>query len=162
MKLVGAVMILASAAGGYLVYRRSAVLTLQILRALAEDLALLRCQICVHRRPLPAILDSELNRGIGGAYLWEPLAALLKRCEGTVSFCWESAVKALPPQIAVRLAPVGKLLPVGGDTLARAIDEVREELLALARVQQAQQPARLRLSAAMCFSVAALFILAFI
>lgn len=161
MKLAGAIMILISAAGGYLIYRRSAVLTLRLVYAIAEDLALLRCQICVHRRPLPLILSNELNRGPGGEYLWHPLADLLACSEGTICSCWEDAVAALPEVLAVRLAPLGRLLSTGGDTLSCAIDEVRDELLLLARKERTEQAAKLRLSAAMCISAAALFILVF-
>lgn len=161
MRAVGIIMIALSAVGGYSVYRRAALLKLQLIRALAEELALLRCQICIHRRPLPAILDGELCRGVGGEYLWKPLAEFLRRSEGTVQSCWEQAMDELPGMIAVRLAPLGRLLPVGGESLSRAIEEVREELLALAREQQERQSVELRLSAAVCFSLAALFLIVF-
>lgn len=155
-------MIALSAIGGYYIYRRSALLKLQLIRAIAEDLALLRCEICIHRRPLPTILDSALCHGAGGEYLWTPLMALMQRSDGTVCSCWEQAAGALPGALAQRLSPLGRLLSVGGEPLARAIDEVREELLVLAREQQERQSVELRLSAAVCFSLAALFLIVFI
>jgi len=162
MRTAGIVMIVLSAFGGYGVYCRTVMQKLQLIRTLTEDLALLRCQICIHRRPLPAILDSELCHGSGGTYLWKSLAELLRRSEGTVQTCWEKAVSGLPEEVAVRLVPLGRLLPVGGEPLARAIDEVREELVMLARERQERQSVELRLSAAVCFSVTALFLIIFI
>lgn len=162
MRAAGIIMIMLSAAGGYYIHRRTAVLRLQLIRALADDLALLRCQICIHRRPLPAILDGELRCGIGGEYLWMPLEELLQRSQGTVQSCWEQAVGGLPDLIAQRLVPLGRLIPIGGEPLARAIDEVREELLVLAHEQRERQSVELRLSAAVCFSLAALFLIVFV
>lgn len=162
MRAMGIVMIILSAAGGFYTYRRTAIIQLQLIRALTEDLALLRCQICIHRRPLPMILDRELCHGIGSVYLWEPMAELLRRTEGTVRSCWEQAVGELPGTAAQRLLPLGRLLTVGGETLAHAIDEVRDELLVLAREQQERQSVELRLSAAVCFSMAAFLLIVFV
>lgn len=161
MKAAGILLIVFSAVWGYLVYRRSALQALRLIRALEEELGVLRCQICVYRRSLPAILDGELCRGVGGKFLWTPLSKRLRVGEGTIGECWERTVATLPREIAVRLSPLGSLLSIGGESLARAIDEVREELLLLERDRQERQKVDLRLSAAVCFSLAALFILAF-
>lgn len=162
MKLVGVVLVFLSAVYGYLVYRCYATQTMQLLRALTDDLQLLRCRICVQRASLPVILTNDLSNGVSGRYLWMPLAERLARAEGSFAVCWERSMDELPAMIAQRLAPLGKLLPVGGDTLARAIDEVYRELSMLAEEQQRSGSVNSRISAAVCFSAAALFILVFL
>lgn len=162
MKLWGVVLIFLSAAYGYLLYRHTTMRTLRLLRAIADDLPLLQCRICVQRCSLPAIFSDDLCRGLSGRYLWTPLANRLARAEGTFQACWDSTMDELPPIIAERLSPLGKLLPVGGDTLASAIEEVNRGLLLLAQEEQTQQKVRLQLSAAMYFSAATLFVLVFV
>lgn len=159
MKLGGIVLILFSAGYGYLIYRRSMLCTLRLLREIAEDLQLLAYRICVQRCPLSVILTEDLGRGVSGAYLWTPLAVRIARADGSLDDCWNRTMDELSPLIAQRLLPLGKLLPIGGETLVGAIEEVRKELLRLAREQQEQQMIKLRLSAALCFSAAALFVL---
>lgn len=161
MKLVGATMILLGAAYGYLVYRRTAVRSLQLVRALADDLRVLQCRVCVQRCPLPAVLTGDLGEGLSGACLWRPLAQCLARGQDSLPGCWERTVNALPLPVAQRLAPLGKLLSVGGETLARAIEEAHSQLLRLAQEQEGRQRIRLQLSAAVSFSAAALLILIF-
>lgn len=155
-------MILLGAAYGYLVYRRAAVRSLQLVRALADDLPVLQCRVCVQRSPLPVILTEDLGGGISGACLWRPLARRLAQGQDSLACCWEQTVDGLPLPVAQRLAPLGKLLSVGGDTLAEAIEEVHSGLLQLAREQEERQRIRLRLSAAVSFSAAALLILVFV
>ena len=162
MKAAGVILVLLSAVYGYLVYRRSATHTLLLLRALTDDLLLLRCRICVQRASLPTILAKDLCHGLSGRYLWEPLSERLTRAEGTFCVCWERSMDELPALIARHLTPLGRLLPVGGDTLSHAIDEVHGELLTLACEQQRCNAVNLRLSAAVCFSAAALFVLIFL
>ncbi len=162
MKLMGAVLILFGAAYGNYAYRRSAMWTLHLLRSLADDLPLLQCRICVQRCLLPAILAEDLCHGLGGKHLWVPLAERLARARDPFSLCWEQTMDELPPLIAQRMAPLGKLLPVGGDMLGNAIEEVHRELLLLAREQESRQGVNLRLSAAVSFSAAALLILIFV
>ena len=162
MKLWGVVLIFFSATYGYLVYRHATMLTSRLLRAIADDLPLLQCRICVQRCSLPTIFSEDLCRGLSGRYLWTPLAHRLARGEGTLQVCWDTTMDELPPIIAERLSPLGKLLSVGGDTLSNAIEEVNRGLLLLAQEQQAQQKVRLQLSAAMYFSAATLFVLAFV
>lgn len=159
MKLIGAVLILLGAVYGYLVYRRSVSQTLQLLRALADDLPLLQWKICVQRHPLPAILAENLRGGISGACLWQPLERRLAQARESLAVCWDQTMDELPVMIAQRLAPLGKLLPLGGDTLSEMIGEVHRELLQMVQEQERQQKLTLRLSAAVSFSAAALLIL---
>ena len=159
LKLIGATLILLGTVYGYLVYRRSALQLLQLVRALADDLPILRCRICVQCCPLPMILAEDLGDGISGVYLWRALAQRLARAQDSLSACWDQTMDELPAPVAQRLAPLGKLLPVGGDTLAEAIGEAHRELLQLVREQEERQQLTLRLSAAVSFSAAALLIL---
>lgn len=161
MSAAGALLLIVSAVWGYLIRRRCAVRTLQLIRALTEDLGILRCRICVHCRPLPEILKTELSRGAGGACLWEPFAKLLSTSECSLGACWADIVETLPGEVGIRLAPLGQFLSVGGESLARAIDEAREELAALYRERQEKQGTELKLTAAVYFSFALLFILTF-
>ena len=162
MKLMGTVLILLGAVYGYLVYRRSAMRIPELLRSLADDLPLLRCKICVHRYSLPAVLTEDLGHGISGVYVWLPLAQRLAQKQNSFSACWEQTMDELPILVAQRLAPLGKVLPVGGDTLSKAIEEIHRELHQLAREQEERQRVKLRLSAAVSFSAAALLILIFV
>lgn len=159
MKLIGATLIILGAALGYLVRRRSAAQRLQLLRALADDLPLLQWKVCVQRCPLPDILADDLNDGISGELLWRPLAQRLAQASENFSVCWVQTLDELPVMIAQRLAPLGKLLPIGGDALSVVIDEVHRELLRLVQEEEKRQQLTLRLSAAMSFSAAALLIL---
>ena len=162
MKTVGVVLIIFSAGYAYLIYRRCILQTLHLVRSLADDLSLLRCRICVQRASLPVILTNDLSAGVSGKCLWVPLAARLARAEGAFDVCWNRSMDELPPMIAKHLAPLGKLLSVGGETLDRAIDEVHRELMELAEQQQRSSMVNSRLSAAVCFSAAAFFILVFL
>ena len=159
MKLIGATLVLLGAVYGYLVRRRSAAQSLRLLRALADDLPLLQWRICVQRCPLPAILAEDLSGGISGACLWQPLAQRLAQAKESFSSCWDQMMDELPVTIAQRLSPLGRLLPIGGDTLAEVLDEVHRELLQLLQEQEKRQQLTLRLSAAISFSAAALVIL---
>lgn len=159
MKLLGAMLVFVGALGGYVVYRRSSIQTLHLARTLSEDLAVLRCQICVHRKTLPSVLSRDLGQGAGNVALWSPLQSLLDESENPVRVCWETASQSLPEPLERCISPLGALLPAGGEVLACAIDEVRRELLEFALRQQEQQPMRLRLAAAICLSSAALFVL---
>ena len=162
MKLLGSVLTFISALYGYLVYRRGAVQMIGLLRELADDLQLLKCRICVQRASLPAILENDLSDGLSGKYLWIPLMTRLVHAEGAFDVCWERSVDKLPAMIAQRLAPLGKLLSIGGDTLERALDDVHRELLRTADEQEKMNSVNSRLSAAVCFSGASLLILIFL
>ena len=159
MKLTGATLILLGAACGYLVRRRSVAQSLLLLRALADDLPVLQWKICVQRCPLPVILAEDLSGGISGACLWQPLAQRLAQAGESFSTCWEEMMDGLPATIAQRLSPLGRLLPIGGDTLSEMLDEVHRELLRLVQEQEKRQQLSLRLTAALSFSAAALLIL---
>ena len=147
-----------SAAGVFLGIRRKTLERIQLAKALEDDLALLRCGICVYRRTLEQILQTDLGQG-AAAVFWNDLASLLDRHEGTVRCCWERASKTLPPPLDAVLFPLGALLPAGGESFERAVNEAREVLLACVRKQEAEHAVKLRLTAAVCFSTAMLIIL---
>ena len=159
MKFIGALLVLLGAVIVYLVRRRSVAQRLQLLRALADDLPILQWKICVQRCPLPVILAENLSGGISGACLWQPLAQRLMQASESLSVCWEQTLDELPVMIAQRFAPLGKLLPIGGDALSVMIDELHRELLQLVQEEEKRQQLTMRLSAAMSFSAAALLIL---
>lgn len=166
MSALGALLVLWGAGGLYVLRRRQDMLPLRLGRALLEDLAVLRRQICLCRAPLPAILAKELCRGPGAQALWESLARRLERAQAgegvSLSRCWTAAVRELPQPLGELLAPLGPLLPAGGGALARAIDETREELTRYLRREQERQSMAARLTAAACLSGAALVILVLI
>ena len=155
-------MIFLSAGYGYYIHHHTAQQTMRLLREITDDLLLLRCRVCVQRASLPSILSNDLSRGLSGKWLWKPLAERLAGAEEAFAVCWEKVVDKLPTTVAQRLAPLGRFLPVGGDILAQALDEVHRELTILTREQQRINSVNSRLAAAVCFSVAALFVLVLI
>lgn len=160
MRLLGVLLVLGGAAGGFFLRRRQDMLPLQIGQALLGDLAVLRHQICVRRAPLPLILEQELRDGAGAEALWRPLARDLER--DALPRCWERAVAALPQPLERVLGPLGPLLPVGGEELEQAIEETREELTRVLRAERERQDMAGRLTAAVCLSGACLLILVLI
>ena len=138
MKWLGAVLVLWGALEGFLLRRREALTPLKVGQALAEDLEVLRCEVCLCRAPLPEIL------------------------EHTLTGCWRQAAAGLPDPLQRILAPLGSLLPTGGERLAEAIEETREELTRFLRAERERQAAEGRITAALCLSGASLLILVLI
>ena len=96
MKWLGAVLVLWGALEGFLLRRRERLLPLRVGQALAEDLEVLRCGVCLCRAPLPEILEHNLAEGEGARYLWGPLAALLSEAgERSLTGCWRQASRTL-------------------------------------------------------------------
>ena len=155
MRGAGAVLILWGAAALFLQRRREELLPLRLGRALLEDLAVLSCQVRVCRTPLPRVLSEHLAEGLGAVWLWRPLLERLGGEEG-LPRCWRAAVRALPPPLDRLLAPLGPLLPEGGETLEAAIEETREELTGFVRAEAARQAGQGRITAALCLSGACL------
>lgn len=165
MKSLGAALVLLGAAGACLLRRRQALRPLLVGQALQGDLAVLRFAICVRRLPLPRVLEETLSKGPGGAALWGPLLAKLRenREQGDSLYCsWDSTVFALPGELPRILAPLGPLLPAGGERLGAAIDETREELAAYLRAERVKQAQEGRLTAGLCLAGACLLILVLI
>ena len=158
MRGAGAVLILWGAAALFLQRRREELLPLRLGRALLEDLAVLACQVRVCRTPLPRVLSEHLAEGLGAVWLGRPLLERLGGEEG-LPRCWRAAVRALPPPLDRLLAPLGPLLPEGGETLEAAIEETREELTGFVRAEAARQAGQGRITAALCLSGACLLIL---
>jgi len=96
----------------------------------------------------PAKLASELLEAGG------PEAA-----DRTLPDCWAEAVSELPPPLDGYLASLGPLLPAGGERLAAAIEETREELTRFLRAEEARQASQGRVTAALCLSGGCLLIL---
>ncbi len=165
MRAMGTVLVLLGAAGAYLLRRRQELRPLQVGQALLGDLAVLRFAICVRRMPLPRVLGENLSQGPGGEALWGPLLAKLRenRGQGVLLYCcWDSTVVALPGELPRILAPLGPLLPAGGERLGAAIDETREELAAYLRAERVKQAQEGRLTAGLCLAGACLLILVLI
>lgn len=162
MKLLGALLLLGSAGAMSLLRRREGQLPLRLGRALLEDLAVFRYHIQVCRTPLPELLEEVLTEGPGADRLWRPLRAVLKKERDSLPQCWSGAVRLLPPPLGKLLAPLGPLLPAGGEPLAAAIEETREELTRFLREETARQAAQSRITTALCLAGACLVILVLI
>ena len=163
MKWLGVVLVLWGALEGFLLRRRERLAPLRAGQALAEDLQVLRREVCLCRTPLPEILERSLAEGEGARYLWGPLAALLRQAgERSLTDCWRQAAAGLPDPLERILAPLGSLLPTGGERLAEAIEETREELIRFLRAERERQAAEGRVTAALCLSGASLLILVLI
>lgn len=159
MKLAGALLLLGGAAWWSLLRRREGMEPVKAGRALLEDLAVLRCQIEICRTPMPELLRDMLSGGPGGDMLWKPLEAMLAREGAYLPECWREAVGGLPPPLDRMLAPIGPLLPAGGEALGEAVEETREELARFLQEESVRQAARSRVTAALCLSGAGLVIL---
>lgn len=162
MKLLGAALLLGSAGAWSFLRRLEGQLLLRLGRALLEDLAVFRYHVRVCRTPLPELLEEVLDGGPGADRLWRPLGAILGEKGGDLPWCWRMAVRPLPPPLGKLLAPLGPLLPAGGDPLAAAIEETREELTGFLREEAARQAQQGRVTAALCLSGATLLILVLI
>ena len=165
MKLIGAALVLCGAGYAWAQRRREDLRPIRVGRALLGELAVLRYQICVLRRPLPDLLEGELTEGLGAAVFWGPLLARIREAGqvgASLPECWRSAALGLPPPLGRILAPLGTLLPVGGSRLDAAIEETREELAGFLRQETGRQAQRGRISAAVCLSGALLLILVLI
>ena len=97
--------------------------------------------------------------GAGNTALWGPLLVLLGEETESLPVCWGRVCRGLPAPLDAMLAPLGPLLPGGGKTLERAIEETREELTGFAGEERLRQAAAGRLTAAVCLSGACLGIL---
>ena len=160
---VGAALFLLGAAGGYLLRRREQLLPIRLARALLEDLAVLDYQIRFCRTPLPVLLEGM--EGLGAQWLWRPLEAALELASETgesLSDCWSKAAEGLPPPLGRYLAPLGTMLPAGGERLSAAVEETREELTGFVGEETARQAHQGRITAALCLSGACLLILVLI
>lgn len=158
MRALGAALILLGAGGLYVLRRREQMLPVLLGRALLGDLAVLRYWICVCRAPLPEILEGALGGTPGTRWLWGPLAERLGGPEG-LSACWARAAAELPSPLGALLEPLGPLLPAGGERLAQAIEETREEMTRFLREEADRQASQGRITAALCLCGACLLIL---
>ena len=160
MKALGAVLTVVGAFLGFMQFRRQSVSDLKLGRALVCDLAVLKREICISRRTLPSICLA-FRKSRTGAVFWEPLGRSLEMGGIPVQNCWETMTGRLPDNCAVRLAPLGPLLGDGGVILAKAIDEVREELLRDLIDAERNISLSMRLAGAVCLSCACFLILMF-
>lgn len=158
MKAFGVVLTIAGALLGSVQFWRQSVSELKLGRALAGDLAVLKREICISRRTLPSICLAFQNSRTEAVF-WEPLRCSLEKDGMTVQHCWETVIKRLPDNCAVRLVPLGPLLGDGGAVLAKAIDEVREELLRDISDAERNLSMSMRLVSAVCVSGACFVIL---
>ena len=161
MRAAGAAAILLAAGYTCLLRRREGMRPIRVGRALLGDLSVLSYQICVLRRPLPELLEDALTEGPGAALFWTPLLAALQTAAGGPGLpaCWRQAAEALPAPLDRMLAPLGELIPAGGERLSDAIEETREEIAGYLREETARQTGQSRVTAALCFSGACLLIL---
>ena len=163
MRLLGVALVLWGAGCLYFTRRRESLLPLRVGQAVLADLAVLRYQVCICRRPLPEICGGFPPDSLGAVFLWGPLGrCLAEQTEPTLPGCWARAAAGLPPPLDEYLAPLGPLLAAGGERLAAAIEETREELTGYLRAETARQAEQGRLTAALCLSGACLLILVLI
>lgn len=158
MKVLGVVLTVLGAFLGVGQFRRQSLSELRLGRALTYDLAVMKREICISRRTIPAICLA-LQEGGAGEIFWEPLRDSIEKRDMPVQNCWEAVTRQLPDRFSVRLAPLGPLLGAGGADLGKAIDEVREELLQDLRAAEQNMSASMRLACAVCFSGACFLIL---
>ncbi|MBD5154021.1 MAG: hypothetical protein HDT15_02810 [Oscillibacter sp.] len=161
-KLLGSLLLLGGAGLWCLMRRREGLLPVRIGRALLDDLAVLDHQIRVRRTTWPELLENVLTEGLGAELLWRPLLERIRAEGASLPQCWQEGVRTLPPPLGKLLGPLGPLLPEGGDTLAKAIQETREELTRFLREETARQAAQGRITAAMSLAGACLAILVFV
>jgi len=159
MKLLGALLLLGSAGFWCLFHRREAQAPIRLGRALLNDLAIFRYQVQTCRTPLPELLEDYLTDSPAAAVLWNPLRILLSEERYSLPQCWQITVLPLPPPVRKLLAPLGPLLPAGGEPLSSAIEETREELTRYIRDETVRQTAQNRISTALCLAGAGLVIL---
>ena len=159
MKLLGALLVLGAAGCGCLCKRREGMLPLRLGRAICNDLAVFRYQIQTCRTPLPELLEEYLTDSPAAGPLWRPLLVLLSEERDSLPQCWQKVVQPLPPPIRKLLSPLGPLLPAGGEPLADAIEETREELTRFLRDESVRQASQCRVTAALCLAGACLVIL---
>ena len=158
MKLAGTALIFLSAGSWCLLRRREGQALLALARALLEDLAELRYQVRVCRRPLPELLENM--EGPGAARFWRPLLESLREAEGAaLSQCWSAAAEGLPDPLGRIITPLGAALSAGGGQLEEAVEETREELAGFLREETARQASQGRVHAALCLSGACLTVL---
>lgn len=165
MKLMGAALVVWSAVCVYLQRRREGMLPVRVGRALLADLPVLSFQICVLRRPLPELLEEALLDSPCAPFFWRPLREHIRaaeRGEADLPACWARAAADLPGPLGRLTRPLGPLLPAGGERLAAAIEETREELAGFLREETARQAGQGRITAALCLSGALLLILVLI
>ena len=159
MKILGSLLLLGGAGLWCLMRRREGMLPVRIGRALLADLAVFSYQIRVRRTPLPELLEDTLTEGLGAEFLWKPLAKRLAEEGTSPPRCWRESVQALPPPLGKMLAPLGPLLPEGGEVLTKAVEETREELTGFLREETARQASQGRITAALSLAGASLAIL---
>jgi len=152
-------MILGSAWYWCLFRRREAQVPICLGRALLNDLAVFRYQIQTCRTPLPELLEAYLTEGPAANTFWRPLGELLAEEKYPLPWCWQEAAGSLPPPVRRLLAPLGPLLPAGGEALSEAIEETREELTRYIREETVRQATQGRITAALCLAGSSLVIL---
>ncbi|MCI8438548.1 MAG: hypothetical protein HFF73_03375 [Oscillospiraceae bacterium] len=160
MRALGAALVLWGAGLLCALRRRESTLPLRVGQAVLADLAVLRYAVCVCRRPLPEICAGFSPDSLSARFLWEPLGRCLQDpADRTLPDCWAGAAACLPPPLDGYLAPLGPLLAAGGERLAAAIEETREEMTGYLRAEKARQAEQGRVTAALCLSGACLLIL---
>ena len=152
MKVWGAVCILFGALYSFLQFRQQMTFAIHLKRSLVSDLAVLKNGVCVYHRTIPAICDVELKNSFSAPYLWIPLRKFLQENNHSAQWCWEKAACDLPDSIGLHIGMLGPLLGRGGEGFARAVDEVRENLLEDIRAEESRMSSSLRLSGA-CFLI---------
>jgi len=159
MKLVGSLLVALGAVALYYSWRREARRSLCQGEALMGDLAVLRREMCLCRRSLPDILERELAESAFTGLAWR---AMLENLEGDTDVAWSAFLTRLSSSFAPALSPLRRQLWTGGDMLARALDETREELARCLQQAKRADSERARLGSALCFSAAVLLILVLI
>ncbi len=162
MRLLGSLMLLSGAGLWGLMRRREGLVPVRIGRALLDDLAVLDHQIRVRRTTWPELLENILTEGPGAELLWGPLLERIRAEGAPLPQCWQESVRALPPPLGKLLGALGPLLPEGGDALAKAIQETREELTRFLREEAERQASQGRITAALSLAGACLAILVFV
>ena len=159
MKALGCLLIVLGA-GAFCLFRESEEARLLAWGdAMLSDLSRLRREACAVRRPLPQILETALCPTPLTGRAWQ---ALLLGLDEEGEMAWERFERAVPSCFAPALMPLGSHLATGGEDLARAIDETREELASHLHRERSERAQRTKLRCALSFSAAALVMLVLI
>ena len=127
MRWIGCVLLLAGGVWGGAVWcgqrRRQAALG----RDLVRQMAALRREVCVGRRPMGEIALALAAEAGESAPFWQVLEAALAG-EESFPHCWQRALEILPELYREALTPLGTALVLGGAEAEALLRQAGEEL----------------------------------
>lgn len=126
---------------------------------LERQTAVLRREVCVHRRPLGEIAGTFALEGGESGPFWRALQTSLTG-ESAFFRCWQGALAALPAVYRDILAPLGTALPLGGPEAEALLERTGEDLRRCLRQERESRREREKLAIALAVSAGAMASLA--